>query len=375
MSRTGYLLVESRAALQEMLQSFAGEQVVACDLEADSLHHYREKVCLLQFSTATGTWLVDPFACSDLSLLLPLFADPAITKVFHGADYDVRSLYRDFGIEIAGLFDTMIASQFLGEKEWGLAALIKNHFGVSLDKKFQTADWSKRPFSREMMDYAALDTAYLIPLAARLVRELEMKGRRSWVEEECQALSRVRAQSRESEPLFLRCKGAGKLQPRKLALLEELLQARDREAQRRDRPPFKVIGSEHLLAIAQTLPQTLADLKSVQGLPEKLLERSHPWILAALAAGHALPEDQLPVYPHRIVQKKTTQEEKCLKDLKAWRSAKAALLGIDSGVLMANTQLEKLCESVCMRGGEDCRELLKTWQLQQLWPEMEALFT
>jgi ribonuclease D len=140
-----FQLITDAQALQKLVAALSQESLVACDLEADSLHHYQEQVCLLQFSTATANYLVDPLAIRDLSPLVPFFANPDICKIFHGADYDVRSLFRDFGIEIVNLFDTMIACQFLGEKEWGLAGALKKRFNVMLDKQFQTADWSQRP--------------------------------------------------------------------------------------------------------------------------------------------------------------------------------------------------------------------------------------
>lgn len=142
-------MITTQAGLEELALRLGREPVIACDLEADSLHHYREKVCLLQFSTPDYSALVDPLAVTDLSPLAPVMADPKIRKIFHGADYDMRSLHRDFGIEVENLFDTMIACQFLGEKEVGLAAALKKRFGVELDKQFQKADWSQRLLSPE----------------------------------------------------------------------------------------------------------------------------------------------------------------------------------------------------------------------------------
>ncbi|HSR36924.1 MAG TPA: ribonuclease D, partial [Desulfurivibrionaceae bacterium] len=138
-------MITDSAGLRRLAAELSREPLLACDLEADSLHHYREQVCLLQFSTPFANYLLDPLAVRDLAPLAPVFADPAIRKVFHGADYDVRSLHRDYGFEIVNLFDTMIACQLLGEAEVGLAAVLKRRFGVELDKGFQKADWSRRP--------------------------------------------------------------------------------------------------------------------------------------------------------------------------------------------------------------------------------------
>jgi len=150
------------------------------DLEADSFYHYFEKVCLIQIATESASYVIDPLALKDLSALHPVFSDPRIRKVFHGADYDIRSLYRDFRIEVENLFDTQSASKFLGLRESGLEALLRSRFHVELNKKYQRADWSQRPLSLEMVEYAAMDTMYLIPLARMLEKELEEKSRLSW---------------------------------------------------------------------------------------------------------------------------------------------------------------------------------------------------
>jgi ribonuclease D len=368
-----FQMVSNNHDLLAMAEELCREPLVACDLEADSLHHYREQVCLLQFSTPTRNFLVDPLAISDMAPLAPFFADPAIRKVFHGADYDVRSLFRDFGIEINNLFDTMIACQFLGEKEWGLAAALRKRFGVELDKQFQTADWSQRPLPKGMLAYAMLDTAHLLAFYGQVVAELTAKGRLSWVEEECLLLSRVRASERGDEPLFLRCKGAGRLSQRSLAVLELLLQQRELEAERRDRPPFKVIGSEHLLAVAEGLPADLAALGALPGFSGKLTERNGLWLLAAVAKGLSCAESALPTYPSKPRVLRTSWQERCLKKLKEWRLTQAAGLAIDPGVLIANAQLDALCHEKRESQQVVPVGVLKQWQLQVFSSELATL--
>ena len=212
-------VITGREPLVRLAERLAAEPLVAFDLEADSLHHYREKVCLIQITTPRETVLVDPLAVTELSPLAPVMAARDTRKVMHGADYDIRSLFRDFAIEVNNLFDTMIACQFLGEREVGLAAVLKKRFGVELDKRYQKADWSKRPLTEGMMAYAVQDTSLLIDLYRQLAAELQSGGRLSWVEEESELVSRVRAVSRDHEPLFLRFKGAARMEPRTLAVL------------------------------------------------------------------------------------------------------------------------------------------------------------
>jgi len=194
------------------------------------MHHYKEKVCLIQVANSVEAVLVDPLVLPDIASLTTLLVNPAIRKVFHGADYDVRSMRRDFSVQVNNLFDTMIACQFLGEKEVGLAAVLKKRFGVELDKRYQKADWSKRPLEPAMIAYAAADTSLLVALYRQLESELIAKGRLSWVEEESELLSQAAAAERSNKPLYFRFKGADKMDQRTLAVLEELLQLRDQKA-------------------------------------------------------------------------------------------------------------------------------------------------
>ena len=160
----GYRIIEETDKLAAAAQELAQVRQIAFDLEADSMYHFREKVCLIQIATRNETIVIDPLQVGDLSPLKPVLANRRIRKVLHGADYDIRSLYRDFNIKIHNLFDTELASRFLGIRETGLDAVLKERFGVRLDKKFQRKDWSKRPLPVEMMNYAAGDVHHLLPL-------------------------------------------------------------------------------------------------------------------------------------------------------------------------------------------------------------------
>jgi ribonuclease D len=354
-------MITTQAGLEELAQRLGREPIIACDLEADSLHHYREKVCLLQFSTPDYSALVDPLAVTDLSPLVPVMADPRIRKIFHGADYDMRSLHRDFGIEVENLFDTMIACQFLGEKEVGLAAALKKRFGVELDKQFQKADWSQRPLSPEMLAYAVEDTTLLIRFYGQLSEELQEKGRLAWVEEECAVLQRVRVVGREDVPLFVRFKGAAKMESRTLAVLEELL--------RLDRPPFKVIGNEALMELAGRRPRSVGDLAGIPGLSEKLVQRFGSALLKAVERGCAVPAAQLPRFPFVPRSPRDPQKDNRLKCLKGWREEKAGRLSMEPGLLANNALLEALVE---MPGG--VHEIIpRLWQRELFGEEVGQL--
>jgi ribonuclease D len=337
-------IITDSGRLAEVACTLTGQSEIAVDLEMDSLHHYREKVCLIQVSTRSGSWLIDPLALKDLSpLALPL-GNPHIAIVMHGADYDIRSLHRDFGIEVTNLFDTMIASRFLGISEFGLAALLKARFGIELNKKYQKADWSSRPLSPEMRAYAAADTSDLLPLGDQLRSELLQNNRLPWLEEECRLVCQARVTEKKG-PLFLSCKGAGKLKGKNLAVLEELLRMRDRLACERDRPPFKVISSETLLELADKKPRGLCDLAGVKGLTPGQITRLGSGILAAVSTALDLPDDALPRFPSLRRDEPVDGSKERLKRLKGWREQRSASLQLEPGVVAPNWLLEAIADA------------------------------
>jgi ribonuclease D len=355
-------MITALGRLTEVVALINRETEVAVDLEMDSLHHYREKVCLIQVSTRSESWLIDPLALKDLSPLAVPLGNPDILTVMHGADYDIRSLHRDFGIEVSNLFDTMIASRFLGIAEFGLAALLKARFGIELDKKYQKADWSKRPLSPEMCAYAAADTADLLALHDQLRTELTEKGRLPWLEEECRLVCRARVSEKEG-PLFLSCKGAGKFKGRSLAILEALLQLRDSQARELDRPPFKVMSAETLQEIAEKRPRTFDELAAIKGMTPGQLHRHGERLLAAVSAALALPEQDLPRFPRQRRDEPSESAKERLKRLKSWRQEKSRLLGLEPGVLAPNWLLEAIAEAnPASRGAFEQIAGMREWQ-------------
>ena len=286
-----YQYIDSAAKLNKITKALVQRKTVAVDLEADSMHHYKEKICLIQIATRKTCIVIDPLQIRDLSPLNVLFESPDIQKVFHGADYDVRSLYRDYDIQIQNLFDTELACRFLGVPETGLDAVLYNRFNVQLNKRFQKKDWSKRPLPKEMMDYAASDVIYLIALAAELRKELIAKGRLSWAQEEWDLLSHVRPSTKDEEPLFLRFKGAGRLSPRSLTILESLLQMRDEFALRKDKPWFKILRNQTLLNIAVTQSANLKYLLNNRLLAAKEISMYGSAISRAIDKALAIPKN------------------------------------------------------------------------------------
>lgn len=367
-------MISTAEPLKALGARLLDEEVVAFDLEADSMHHYQEKVCLVQIATPSLTAIVDPLAVTDLSPLAPVLGSPTIRKVFHGADYDIRSLHRDFGIQVENLFDTMIACQLLGESEVGLAAVLRKRFGAELDKRYQKADWSRRPLPKEMIEYAVEDTTLLVDLYGQLVKELLVLGRLDWVEEESEIVSRARFVPKSGEPLFNRVKGAGRLKPRDLAVLEELLKYREAKAKAADVPPFKVLGAETLMFIAQRKPSDEGDLLRVPGMSAKTVERHGHGLLKAVTRGLAVPAADLPVLPQGRRPKRSPVVEERLKQLKEWREKKSRLLKVEPGIMLNNASLEALAEAVPRdRQGLDDIPILRRWQKKEFGEELLAL--
>lgn len=337
-----YEWIETPRQLKGVVPILDQAEIIGVDLEADSLYHYFEKVCLLQMTTESASYVLDPLALRDLSALTPVFVSPRIRKIFHGADYDIRSLYRDFRIEVNNLFDTQMACQFLGLQETGLEALLRNRFQVELNKKFQRADWSQRPLSPEMVEYAAMDGRYLIPLARMLEKELDEKGRLSWVEEECRFMTKVRFTPPNHDPLYLKVKGAALLDPRSLAVLEALLEFRDAQAQKLDLPPFKVLGNEPLLALAMKKPLSLEEMETGKTLSRKQIDRYGTRLVREIRRAMAIPDEDLPNYPRQARPDLPSAVRKRIKALKNWRELRAKDLQMEPGILMNNALINAL---------------------------------
>jgi ribonuclease D len=247
---TAYTYVDSDGAMHEMLAWMAPAHRLAIDIEADSLYHYHEKVCLAQLTVRGRNFVVDPLAKLDPGLFLAALADQ--TLVLHGADYDLRMLRNSFGFRPkAGVIDTMMAAQLLGCEKLGLSSLVEQFSGRTFSKGGQKSDWSRRPLSPAQLRYAVDDTRYLEPLADRLLAELSRLGRRHWLEQGCVAAIEATVSDREADPdRQWRIKGVWDLTRSQAAFARELWRWRELEAQRADRPPFKILGDAALLELA-----------------------------------------------------------------------------------------------------------------------------
>ena len=324
------LLIENRESLKEMTDRLAREPLLAVDTESNSLYAYQEQVCLIQFSIPGFDYLVDPLAVRDLSSLSPLFSNPKIEKVLHGAEYDVMCLARDFNFRIVNLFETRVASRTLGWKRTGLSDLLQQVFSVNVDKRFQRANWGKRPLSSEMLDYARLDTHFLPKLRDHLYQLLHNNGCLEEAQELCELMTEPPLRENGFIPDgFWRITHSRELSPRKAAILRELYIMRDRYARRQNRPPFKILGDKSLLEIARKIPSTSAELNAVPGLTNNKVRHYGVEILAAVDRGLKAP---LPHKPRNRGQDEATRTR--YEDLREWRKNTARKRNLESDLIL-----------------------------------------
>ncbi len=320
---------------------------VALDTEGDSLHHYPERLSLIQIAVpAGGVWLVDPLALPDLRALAAVLGEPGVLTVLHAGDNDLTYLKRQ-GVVVATLFDTSIAARFLGGRALGLEALLEQFLGVSLPPSRQKDDWSARPLSEAQMQYAIADVTSLFALKARLVEELRSVGRLTWVEEECAALAALPLAERIVDPdAALRLKGARELSPRGLAIVRALHDMREQAARASDRPPFKILGDEMLVTLAGQAPIDAAALALIPGLNPRVAARWGARVVEAVAGALALPEADLPRPaarpPRRAVPAAVTRR---VESLRRWRAEAVPRLGLEPGVLLPNRLIGAVAEA------------------------------
>lgn len=330
-------------ALVALASLLAAAPAIAVDTEADSLHHYPAKLCLVQIAPAGGqAWLVDPLALPDLGALKPVFADPSVTKVFHAADNDLVYIKR-LGFEVASVFDTALAARLLGHTALGLDELLRAHLGVPPGKSRQKDDWSRRPLSPEQEAYAANDVLHLLGLRARLAGELAGRGRLVWLEEECAALAAAPAPERPTDPdAYLHLKGIKDLDGRGLAVLRELHRMRERLALAQDRPPFMILAHETVVALATRQPKDEGTLATVPGCTPRVVRRWGAEILAAIRRGQEVAEDDFPVRPRTARPRVPAAVRRRADALRAWRAGAAQQLGLEPGFLLPQRLIDRL---------------------------------
>jgi len=359
--------LDTVANVERFTSEIARTREIALDTEGASFHRFVDRVYLLQLSTRDRHAVIDPLPMGVPPGLGALLEDPTVEVVFHDADYDLRLLQQDYGWHIRTIFDTRVAAQLLGYTAFGLAALLERFFDVKLDKKHQRADWSMRPLTDDMLDYAAQDTRFLLQLRDHMASELERVGRTEWAREEFALLEGTRWTDDEPGSSYLRLKGARDLSRRELAVLRELVPWRDAVAGTLDRATFRVLGNEQLLDIARTQPQSKDALGKIKGMPRAILEQRGADLLDAVRRALAVPDAELPKFPRAARWDRDSEFDARVSALKTARDAAAKRLELDPGVLCSRDRME----AVARRNPSTVEEVaevpeLRRWQVAEL---------
>jgi ribonuclease D len=324
------ILVKRHKDLPPLIDALSKEPRIAVDTESNSLYAYKDSVCLIQFSIPGKDYLLDPISLTDIASLGDIFADPGIEKLLHGAEYDVVSLKRDFGFQIHNLFDTRMAIRTLGGDDTSLEKLLAKELNVSLNKRYQRANWGKRPLKAEMLDYARMDTHFLLPLREKLGQALREAGRWEEASEACVFMTQLQPTPTDFNPQgFWNIHRARKLNPKQAAVLRELWHFRDEVAQKRNVPVFKVLEDKVLLAIAEVIPRDRAGLNAIPALTQGLFRRYADRILEVVERGSKAP----PAHPPR--NKRLPDEVRFrYEHLRQWRKEIGEKRGVPSDIIL-----------------------------------------
>jgi ribonuclease D len=365
--------VDTRAGVDEVAEAARSAGWLALDTEADSLHSYFHKTCLVQVTADNRNFVIDPLAMdsSDLGPLWKIVEDREIPVLMHGSDYDIRVLDRDYDTRILGLVDTQAMAQVLGEPKTGLAALLEIEEGVILDKRHQRADWGQRPLKRSQVAYAAADTAFLGALAAKLRTRLEELGRWEWAQEEFHKLEQVRHNPVEPNPLaFEKVKGVRPLRGDARDRAFSLYEWRESESQKLDVPPFKVLGAQTLVNLAEEPPERVSELVRVTGIGPRFVHRWGGKVMQAISQPESAPQwKRGPRQPET-----TAVVARRMKRLAVVRDEVAAELALEPGLVcpkscaMAVASHEPRCaDADALRAAG-----LTGWRLECLGPKFIA---
>lgn len=369
MSLSAPLYLDTADAVDRFLTEIQPVRAIALDTEGASFHRFVDRIYLLQVTTEHGEAIIDPLPIGTPSRLGALLEDRNVEVILHDADYDLRLLHQDYGWRVTHLFDTRVAAQLLGIRAFGLAALLQQYFGMKIDKKHQRADWSMRPLTADMLDYAAQDTHHLLPLRTQLRQQLEAKGRWHWAVEEFQLAEGTQWDPEAPDTGFLRMKGARDLTRRELARLRELVKWRDVIAAEIDRATFRVAGNEVLLELSKSAPSTREKLFSVKGFPRGISGPRAQEALDAIVRGNEVAEADLPRFPKTKRWDKDPAFDERVARLKTIRDSVATELEMDPGVVCSRDRME----AVARRNPKHVEEILEVtelrrWQAEVLGP-------
>ncbi len=345
-------LVYTDRAFALMLQHLRTQQLLALDTESDSLYRYHPRVCLIQITARAADdgdrvadYLVDPLRLRDLSALAPLLATSTTEVILHAAENDILTLQRDFGFTFGRIFDTQLAARILGWRQVGLAAILEDKFGIVSDKRMQRTNWGQRPLTPQQIAYAQTDTHYLPALRKLQIDELQAQGRWEEAQEAFAALSQVALRKREpSVRSFWQMKATREVPRAQTGVLEALWQWREQEAQRQDRPPFKILSEPVLTTLAVEQPADRRALRSIHGLSEQQVQRHGSALLQAIAEGRKRPlppEPEPTLRPEQLLDRRTLAR---YDRLRRWRTQAAEQRGVEPDIVFSNSVLLEIAQ-------------------------------
>jgi ribonuclease D len=363
------VLVQTPAAWQDCLATLRQQSTLAVDTESNSLYAYHEQVCLIQISTHDKDFVIDPLALGELDGLGELMADLKVEKIFHAAEYDLLSMKRDFGYAFSNLFDTMLAARILGWEKVGLASILMKEYGLKVNKRYQRANWGRRPLSPDQIAYARQDTHYLIPIRRKLQRELEKAGRLKEARESFAQIATVAPSPHCFDPsdFWHLLNGRYQLVPQQHAVLRELYVFREREAQRRNLPPFKILSNRTLVELAEDLPHYPDEFQGIHGLSPRAINRYGKRLIQVIKKGmRAKPPDppkQQARPPEAILIRYDA--------LHKWRKQRAAQRGVESDVIVSKKALWEIARRD-PKTNSDLNDIqgLGDWQRERYGREM-----
>ena len=365
---TPLLIVDTPEKLVEMCDALQGEPVIGVDLEADSMHHYQEKICLIQVSNRTRDFIVDPIVVDDLSLFGAILEDPNVVKVLHGGDYDVVSLKRDYSFSINNVFDTMLGAQFAGLDRFGLADLIRKFFGHTIDKKYQRYDWSLRPLGKEHLDYARGDTHFLLAIRELLTHKLTALNNVDAHREECERLTEREWKGRDPETAFLNTKKCKGLDEVGLKVLRAVWEYREVMAHKLDRPCYKVLGDPVLVQLATLMPASPKEMNPIMKKGSSMERRFGSGCLEAVQKGieDTRPIPKVKVEKARRKRGSAASVDKLFLALKNWRNSIVNKNGLNSVTVISNSVLKDIaCESPKSTAELTDVKGMRKWQLDR----------
>ena len=373
-----HIYIESTDFADRLVEDLSRADSIALDCEAAGFHRYSDRLCLMQITVGDRTYILDPLGFDPTPILREPLEDPDVEILMHGADFDLRLLSRDLGIRLRGLSDTQIYASLIGEQALGLQSLLEDRLGVKLSKKYQRADWARRPLSESMLEYAAEDTRHLHELTELLRTDIRKLGREEWADEEAEALERVADEDHDEEPVdpVTRVKGARDLSPRQVTALREALEWRDEIAREKDRAPFRVIGERPLTEAVARKPSRVEELLDIKGFPKGLARSEGKELLRRLDAVTRMSDSELTPYPqseNRGPGRPPPEVEARFRRLKKIRNRVAGELELPRGTLLSNAVLTEIArEEPRNRDQLLAVEGMRSWKADVLGDELLA---